>query len=174
MKKILIFINKKKLVVSLYLKSFWYSYILVNKIKRNKTDINSFLDSLGENSKYIGITPKQISNIIYKASKFFWFHKDQQCLARSLTCYLFLKQFSYKPYLVLEINIKKNSFYNCHCWVSLDSDSVKKDYKDIFISCNRNTIFLDSTNGDENGKHNPDRLLQSELPLLLRKKNDGR
>jgi hypothetical protein len=95
-------------------------------------------------------------------------------MARSLAAFLFLKEYGYKPNLVLEIDFGRKEFYNCHCWVTLNPHQVQHEYKESIISFNRNTIILDTTNGVKNGEHNSDRLLQSELPLLFYEKDDGR
>jgi len=162
----------------IFLQALWYGYVLVKKIKYPDVDIHSFLHSLGNvRDPRKGLTPGQIGDIILSASRFFYFHRQQQCMCRSLSAYTILKQYGYRPYLVIDINFVEPVFHNCHCWISLDSNQVKEVFGPEIISIRGNLILLDKSHnktGVTHGKHHTDRLLQSKLPLLFCEENDGR
>ena len=163
----------------IFIKSFWLGYFLVNRAKKSGGNFRAFLESLGrKKGAREGLSEQEICRTVLGASKLFWFHRQQKCMAQSLVAYHYLLMYGYSPLFCLEINFTNQLFHNCHCWVALhDYDESGKKFDRRVIKRESQFVLLekyDNSEEENNAEYYSDRLLQSELPILFCEENDGR
>lgn len=172
--------NFRKLLkeISIYLGAFWYGWILVYDVKRSKLPVIDYLDGIAQRKKSrFGLEAEEICSLVAYSSSRFWFHRQQSCLAQSLVLYYYLRIYGYAPFLIMQIDFNTDRYYNCHAWVSLDGNLENCFFENVrVINRYKNFILVEKSTeqkGETNGKYPSHELLQSELPLLFCRKNNG-
>ncbi|MEN6317843.1 MAG: lasso peptide biosynthesis protein [Syntrophaceae bacterium] len=172
--------NFRKLlkVISVYLGTFWYGWILVYDVKRSELPVIDYLDGLAQRKKRrCGLEAEEICSLIANSSSHFWFHRQQSCLAQSLVLYYYLRIYGYAPFLIMEIDFNCDRYYNCHAWVSLDGDLESCRFENVkVLNRYKNFILVEKVTehkGETDGKYPSHESLQSALPVLFCRKNNG-
>jgi hypothetical protein len=136
---------------------FWRAWSLVNRVKRSDLPASAVVDDLIDRRRpRRGPGQGEIMALVDQMSRRFWFHRPQACLSRSLATYYYLRLFGHDPYLVIDLDLDNERYYNCHIWVA-DKDAIDRELarnpKGVHQVGDTRTYLRDEDSPAETGSH---------------------
>jgi hypothetical protein len=152
---------------------------LVYQVKKTDLQITDYLDRMVADRKPKGYLPaEEIMRLSSRVAKWFFFHKQQTCLARSLALYYYLWLYGHRPYFIIDIDLNNPGELSAHTWVST-SDRLEEELgqspKRLHHVGSSRVIIREKNlawEGADNGQYNTNQPLQPTMSILFRAKND--
>ena len=156
--------------------SFWFGWCLLNQAHKHRQRFDDFLEGMSRShTRAKKLSASEIAETVLRASRYFWFHKRQPCMASGLAAFYYLNAYGYEPYFIMQLGIREDIYYNCHCHVCLTQELAEKHFQKTILYQKKHLIYVKKetkqTEG-ENGQYHNDGLLQPELPLLFCEDHD--